>query len=66
MRFCVGEEPECNGPYCGHAKGCPFYKESMSEDDECRRERRRGKRKASAVRSSWRVEKAALPDPDTI
>ena len=35
MRFCVVEEPECNGPYCGHAKGCPFYQESMKEDSSC-------------------------------
>ena len=36
MRFCVGEEPECNGPYCGHAEGCPYYQESMKADSSCR------------------------------
>lgn len=36
MRYCVGEEPECNGPNCGHAEDCPYYHEIMKEDSSCR------------------------------
>lgn len=27
------EEPECNGPDCGHAGTCRYYKGLMEEDD---------------------------------
>ena len=33
MRWCIDmEEPECNGPECGHADDCPFFKAEMEED----------------------------------
>lgn len=32
MRFCVGDEPECNGPECGHAETCPFFLRLAEED----------------------------------
>lgn len=35
MRACIGDEPECNGPYCGHSENCPAYIE-MSKDDSHR------------------------------
>lgn len=38
MKYCVGEEPECNGPDCGHAEGCPFYLGMMKEDSSWRDE----------------------------
>ena len=25
-RWCVGDEPECNGPDCGRAEDCPYYR----------------------------------------
>ena len=31
MKWCVGEEPECNGPDCGEANTCPYYLESVDE-----------------------------------
>lgn len=43
MRFCVGEEPECNGPYCGHAEDCPYYLEGMKGDSSLRNELERWK-----------------------
>lgn len=32
------EEPECNGPDCGHAEDCPYYLEMMKEDSSWRDE----------------------------
>ena len=33
MRWCMDpEEPECNGPECGHAETCQFYIDCMKED----------------------------------
>lgn len=32
MRYCIGEDAECNGPDCGHAEDCPYYLESMKDD----------------------------------
>lgn len=43
MRFCVGEEPECNGPDCGHAEDCPYHLESMKEESSLRDELERWK-----------------------
>lgn len=38
MKYCIGDEPECNGPYCGHAEDCPYYLEGMKEDSSLRSE----------------------------
>ena len=37
MRFCVGDEPECNGPECGHAETCPYYLSEMKEDSSLKK-----------------------------
>ena len=35
MRACIGDEPECNGPYCGHSENCRAYIEMSKEDSHC-------------------------------
>lgn len=54
MRYCVGEEPECNGPYCGHAEDCPYYQEIMKEDSSFRRELEKYKKSAAQVEGDGR------------
>ena len=36
MKWCTGDEPECNGPDCGEAENCPYYKALMEEDPALR------------------------------
>lgn len=44
MRWCMDEEePECNGPDCGHAEDCPYYLECIKEDSSLRDELERWK-----------------------
>lgn len=38
MRWCVGDEPECNGPECGHAETCPYFLELIKEDQSMKDE----------------------------
>lgn len=50
-RWCVDdEEPECNGPDCGHADSCPYYKALMEEDSSLAEELSEYNRKKEGAR----------------
>jgi len=61
MRFCVGEEPDCNGPDCGHADDCPYYFESMKEDSSLRDELERWRRTTNGQKRRRRKEAKSEP-----